>query len=233
MLRGRRLIVIMAAFLCFLVLSGCAVEDIDFDIDPDSSRSEVTFILIADGQVNVATSSDADNLADVLERAGIVLKDGDILSVKPDQVLSNGIVVEVLRSATVQISLSEDSSASTYTISLLGATVGDALRAVGIELSDILSSNFDVATPLFDGMQILVSSTVAAPAQEQASSSSSGDERSGGGRSGGSGSSGGGSSSSSSGPTIVSTERYDDCDGSGHGVMVITYSDGTQVERPY
>ena len=30
--------------------------------------------------------------------------------------------------------------------------------------------------------------------------------------------------------TIVSVEIYEDCDGSGHGVKVITYSDGTQEE---
>ena len=30
--------------------------------------------------------------------------------------------------------------------------------------------------------------------------------------------------------TVVSVEVYEDCDGSGHGVKVITYSDGTQEE---
>lgn len=33
-----------------------------------------------------------------------------------------------------------------------------------------------------------------------------------------------------SGRTIVSVDIYEDCDGSGHGVKVITYSDGTQEE---
>lgn len=32
---------------------------------------------------------------------------------------------------------------------------------------------------------------------------------------------------------VVSTEYYYDCDGSGHGVMVITYSDGSQEEVPF
>jgi hypothetical protein len=30
--------------------------------------------------------------------------------------------------------------------------------------------------------------------------------------------------------TVVSTEVYYDCDSSGHGVKIITYSDGTQEE---
>lgn len=45
-----------------------------------------------------------------------------------------------------------------------------------------------------------------------------------------------GSSSSnqtSGGKTVVSVEYYDDCDGSGHGIKVITYSDGTMEEVPY
>ena len=33
--------------------------------------------------------------------------------------------------------------------------------------------------------------------------------------------------------TVVSVEYYEDCDGSGHGVKVITYSDGSQEEVPY
>ncbi len=36
--------------------------------------------------------------------------------------------------------------------------------------------------------------------------------------------------SSSGGRTVVSVQVYEDCDGSGHGVKVITYSDGTQEE---
>ena len=33
--------------------------------------------------------------------------------------------------------------------------------------------------------------------------------------------------------TVVSVQIYEDCDGSGHGVKVITYSDGTQEEVPF
>ena len=36
-----------------------------------------------------------------------------------------------------------------------------------------------------------------------------------------------------SGRTIVNVDIYEDCDGSGHGVKVITYSDGTQEEVPF
>lgn len=33
--------------------------------------------------------------------------------------------------------------------------------------------------------------------------------------------------------TVVSVEVYEDCDGSGHGVKIITYSDGTQEEEAF
>ena len=33
--------------------------------------------------------------------------------------------------------------------------------------------------------------------------------------------------------TVISVEVYEDCDGSGHGVKIITYSDGTQEEEAF
>ena len=45
--------------------------------------------------------------------------------------------------------------------------------------------------------------------------------------------SGSGGSGSGGGKTVVSKEYYDDCDGSGHGVCVITYSDGSVVYQDY
>ena len=47
------------------------------------------------------------------------------------------------------------------------------------------------------------------------------------------GSSGGSSGAASGGKTVVATEYYEDCDGSGHGIKVITYSDGSMEEVPY
>lgn len=41
------------------------------------------------------------------------------------------------------------------------------------------------------------------------------------------------SSGASSGRTMVSQEKVDDCDGSGHGVLIITYSDGTTETEEY
>ena len=219
----------------------------------------LTIFLVADGQTKVATPTGVDSIADLFEQAGITLNDGDLLSIDPNQELSGGLVVEVLRHATATIVVSSESADVTHTVSLVGATVGDALQAVGINPADVISVNYESDTLLVDGMTIEVSSS-AEPAVEtnedddNGSSDSSGSSGSSGGgysgwqSSGSSGSSGGSSSSGSSdgsscssddstpaasGPTVVSTERYDDCDGSGHGVMVITYSDGTQEERAY
>ena len=246
MLRGKCLLAVVSVVLCALVLCGCASKDSEAVAATSSSQPKFTFILVADGQITVATSTGADSIEDVLEKAGITLRKGDILSVRPDQVLSSGMVVEVLRYATVYISLvdgeeegEEEVAEPDYTVSLLDATVGDALQAAGIDLTDVLSSNFENDEPLYNGMRIKVSlASVAAEkekkaAEEKAKSSSGSGGRSGGSYSGGGSSSGGGNSDSSGGRTVVSTERYDDCDGSGHGVMVITYSDGTQEERPY
>ena len=44
---------------------------------------------------------------------------------------------------------------------------------------------------------------------------------------------GGGGNRKSSGKHVVSTQNVDDCDGSGHGTTIITYSDGSTKTRRY
>ena len=50
---------------------------------------------------------------------------------------------------------------------------------------------------------------------------------------GGSSSDSGSSSGSSGGKSVVSEQYFDDCDGSGHGVKITTYSDGTTKQTEY
>ena len=89
---------------------------------------------------------------------------------------------------------------------------------------------------LEDGMEIVIK-TKEAPKTESSSSSSNkkpcSNKKPSSSGSSNKPSSGSGSGSSSGGKTVVSVKYYEDCDGSGHGVKVITYSDGTQKEVPY
>lgn len=238
MLNGRRFVTAALALvlvLCAFVLGGCSQKAAE---SCPPAESDLTLIIMADGQICVVSSEDAGSIADALAKSGIVLNDGDMLSVRPNQLLASGMVVEVLRRTTVTIALEANGVSADYTVTLVGATVADALRAVGINPADILDANFDLNTPLTPGMAIEVSSMVA-PAvvggegADGDADADDDDSYSGGGGGGWSGGGSAGGSDEPSGPTVVSVERYDDCDGSGHGVMVITYSDGTQEERVY
>ena len=143
-----------------------------------------------------------------------------------------------------------------YHIVMTGGTVEDALKAVGLTLGENQEINVDLTSPLTDGMQILIaekeeesseeeesyyvdttyyweeeeSSTAtaqesSAPVQESSApvqeSSAPVQESS------------APVEESSEEITVVSVEVYEDCDGSGHGVKIITYSDGSQEEVPF
>ena len=140
------------------------------------------------------------------------------------------MTLKVMRKYTVTVNVEE--TGERVTITGFDGTVADVLAQAGITLAEYHTLNFEQAQPLENGMEIIVSGEEepeeTEPTEPEKKSSGSG------------GSSGGSSSSGSSSKpkpkdekTVVSVQYYDDCDGSGHGVKVITYSDGTQQEVPY
>lgn len=216
-----------------------------------------TVTIEADGRQVTIEDAEDKTVQQLLEQADIDLNDGDVLSVSPNQTLTGNITLYVLRKSTVTVKVDGEDTV-VYTAVLMNGTVADAIAAVGLELSDDQLVNYELDQILENGMEIIISPAEVAeeteatePEKTTSGSSSSGSSSSGGSSSGGSssgGSSSGGSSSSddssSSGSsdtgsstenerTVVSVVYYDDCDGSGHGVKVITYSDGTQEEVPY
>lgn len=229
----------------------------------DAVATSASITIDADGKQVTLEDASGKTVNQLLEQAGIVLNEGDLLTVSPDQVFANDMTLQVLRYCTVTIVVEE--TGSSYTATLLGGTVADALADAGVTLAEYHTVNYELDQLLQNGMEIIISgeeppaetepTEATEPEKHYSSASSSSGSSSGGGssNSGGSSSSGNsGNSGSSSGDsgnsgsedskpeaetkpqkTIVSEQYYDDCDGSGHGVKVITYSDGTQVEVPY
>ena len=236
----------------------------------DAVATSASITIDADGKQVTLEDASGKTVNQLLEQAGIVLNEGDLLTVSPDQVFANDMTLQVLRYCTVTIVVEE--TGSSYTATILGGTVADALADAGITLAEYHTVNYELDQLLQNGMEIIISGeeppeeTEPTEATEpekhySSASSSSGSSSSGGSSSSSGGSSSSGSSSSSGNSdnsgsssdnsgnsgsednkpeaetkpqkTIVSEQYYDDCDGSGHGVKVITYSDGTQVEVPY
>lgn len=201
----------------------------------ESSGSSAAITIDVDGRQISFEDIEGKSIQQLLDQADITLNDGDILSIAPYQAMSGNITVQVLRKTSVTIAVTSGDEKVLHTVELLNGTVADALAAVGLEYSEELLVNYAPDQLLKDGMEILVTSEAepeeTEPEETEPPKSSSNNKTN-----SSSGSSGGGSSSSgssSSGKTVVSVEYYEDCDGSGHGVKVITYSDGTQEEVPY
>ena len=179
----------------------------------------------ADGKQITIEDASGQTVRQLLTQADIVLNEGDILSLSPDQLLTDHMMLRVIRKSAVTISIEE--TGAKYVITLYDGTVADALAAAGVELAEYHTLSHEQAAALEDGMEIVISGEEEVEETEptEPKKSSSGGSSS--------GSSSSGSSSSSNQKTVVSVQYYDDCDGSGHGVKVITYSDGTQKEVPY
>lgn len=215
----------------------------------DSDKPQTAVTVEVDGEKIVIDNPEGKPVAQLLEENNIVLGEGDVAVIDLEKNDDDFLTVKVLRKCTVTVE--DEAENQQYTVVLVGGTVEDAIKAVGIKLSENQKVNHELKAALEDGMKIVITvqesendnegNNAAAPKQSSNSSSSGS----------GSGSSSGSNSSSSSGSdsgsnsgsastsdpgaskSVVSTENYDDPDGSGHGVKVITYSDGSQEEVEY
>ena len=209
-----------------------------------------------DGKLITVEDSEGKSIDEILKDAKITLNDSDIISVDADKKLSEGIVIRLLRKVTVNIKNTIDNTERTMVI--VGSTVKDAVDAAGIKLADNHTTNYKLTDALEDNMEIVISvkeepttTEVYVPQDDSdnGSDSNSGNNSNSNNRP----NSNSGSSvtkaptptkapettkapaptkapETTSGRTIVNVDIYEDCDGSGHGVKVITYSDGTQEE---
>ena len=212
--------------------------------------------LEADGRQITVEDTAGKTVQQLLDQARIELKDEDMLVISPDQLLDGTLTIRLIRKCTVSVAFTSDDPAveSRCVIAMAEGTVADAVALAGIELKDDHIVNYELDKALEDGMEIQISlkepepeETEPAPTTPPSNPSPSTPkptepkptepkptepkptepkptepkptepkptepepteaER-----------------------TIVSIEIYEDCDGSGHGVKVITYSDGTQEE---
>ncbi len=190
----------------------------------------------------------------LLDEADITLNKGDILSIAPDQKFlgEQKVIIQILRRCKVQIVVTDEDSQEEqqYTVVLVGGTVSDAIEAAGITLADNQIVNYELDKALENEMTIIISDEEEDTEEIEESGSQSNNTR----RSSTPASDPGGqpapspaapvpevteapeeipTEAPSTERTIVNKEDYPDCDGSGHGVIVYTYSDGTQEEVTY
>lgn len=210
-------------------------------------------IVDTDGRHITIEDTRGKSLQQLLDQANISLNKNDFLNVDTDQMLSGNITVRVCRSCTVTVAVATEntSNSSRHTVMLTGGTVADAIAAANLDLGENYAANHALHELLTDGMEIIIyTDDVIVP--EIAEEDEEDEETEPAETSSSNNSSTNNSSSNNTQPqptepkptepaptepapteperTVVSVEVYEDCDGSGHGVKVITYSDGTQEE---
>lgn len=237
------------ALFLLLVLSItmlCSCNDNSKPVSTDTTP----FVINVDGKKITVENPANDTIKQLLKKANIKINDGDVISVDSDSVVSQGIVVNILRKCKVTVK--DEINNTECTVILVGSTVKDAIAAAGIELPDNYSLNHKLSASLKDEMEIIISEkaepeTTTEEADEDTYESNDDDNDY--------------DNNqnytpsvtrpavttppvttppttkppvpTTSGRTVVNVEIYEDCDGSGHGVKVITYSDGTQEEVPF
>lgn len=231
----------------------CSCNDNSKPVSTDTTP----FVINVDGKEITVENPANDTIKQLLKKANIKINDGDVISVDTDSVVSQGIVVNVLRKCKVTVK--DEINNTECTVILIGATVKDAIAAAGVELPDNYSVNQKLNAALENEMEIIISEkaepeTTTEEADEDTYENNDDND----------------DNQhytpsvtrptvtkpattrpavttppvttppttkppvpTTSGRTIVNIEIYEDCDGSGHGVKVITYSDGTQEEVPF
>lgn len=242
----------------FIMIAVCVVLMITAGVT--LLRGKQATLTLQDGNhVYVVTDAHGKTLGEVLDELGIVLNDGDTISESKKTIIGHNMTVDILRQCKVTVSYDGQEKE----LVLNGAKVSDALKQCGLELPDAVLTNYDLDEYLTDGMAIVITekpsaeeetteevteaeepdtgytpawtpsytppATTAPPATTKPATTKPATTK---------------PASSQPATTtkpaetttakyVVSDERYDDCDGSGHGVRVITYSDGSQDEIPY
>ena len=108
--------------------------------------------LVVDGEADRLRTG-ATDVASLLEEAGIVLADGDLVNPPLDEPLTRGSSVTVRHAVPVTIDLGEEH----LELTVVGSTVADALVCAGLDLGNGLAVDPAVDVGLEPGMTIVAS----------------------------------------------------------------------------
>ena len=240
---------ILMLVVTLALFAGCNEQQAE---TPAVTEKTAMVTIEVDGQEITVENPDGKNVQELLTLAGITLGSEDMVSVDPNKTSGDHMYIVVLRMNTVIVEVpAEDGEVYRYTVSRLGGTVADALEEVGVELLDNYTIQYELDQPLENGMTIVVSEkeenvpdvteepttpattpatapqtttpkpttpkpTTPKPTTPQPTEPAPTAPPT--------------TAPTQPAKTVVNVEYYYDCDGSGHGVKVITYSDGTQEE---
>lgn len=219
------LALLLCSSVAMCVFCGCSEQSKDKDrssiVSADILSSSVVNIISGDKRITV---EDCEGLtvSEILAKANITLKNGQIVTVDDEQVVGEDLTIRVLEPMKVTIVINQGQFNEKRTvIDLYSGTVGDALESAGITIGDGDTMNYNTDAELTDGMKILISPSKIPASTEETGEADPSDKPQ------------PSQTVETTARTVVSTVDVPDCDGSGHGAKIITYSDGSQEEVWY
>lgn len=119
-------------------------------------RRGVALTLSESGRETELVAYRGDTVEKALTYNSILLKEEDQVVPSRETVIDGSLSVEIRRACDVTVTAGE----KTTSLSMVGGTVADALRAAGVTVGKKDSTNYDLDEPLFDKMNIRVSTMV-------------------------------------------------------------------------
>ena len=223
---------VLALVLCSAIAAGafcsCSSQSKDKEksnlVAADVLSSSVVNIISGDKRVTVE-DCDGLSVSEILAKANIELTNGQIVTIDDEQVMGDDLTIRILEPLKVTIVINQGQFNEKKTVvDLYSGTVGDALKSAGITLDDGDTINYNVEAEVTDGMKVLISPSKEPVVTEAAGNTKEADATEKPQPS---------QTVETTAKTVVSTVDVPDCDGSGHGAKIITYSDGSQEEVWY
>ena len=140
--------------------------------DLDTPLSDVDEAIIVRKQKDVTVVEDGSSrevkthsltVSELLEELGIVVREGDEVSLTGDEVLTSGTVVDIRHSVEVRYVPVEGDARQ---VSTFAKTVGEFLKDQGVELGEDVEVVPGVGEPVVEGMEVVVSRRESAVEEE-------------------------------------------------------------------
>ncbi len=209
----------LAALICLFMLAGCGSQETDVTTEPDTSEAETTapaelaYTIVINGEKKTGKTA-ASTVGELLKEEGI--ETGETVTVEPaaDTAITDGIEI-VVKNAE------EETEGTTEAESTTKAPVTTTKAPVTTTKAPVTTTKAPVTTTKAPETEATTKAPVTEKTEEPAGDpTEKPTEKT-------------PETTTAAGKTVVSRQDVPDCDGSGHGYYIITYSDGTTEYQDY
>ena len=129
---------LLSVLLMGSLLASCGEVPEETSVTTEGIAQTYKAIVCVDDQTFEIADAEGKTVAELLKEANVALKDGDVVSLDMDQVISDGLLIRVLRTGTVSFEILGENGQilEHYTVASTANTVADAMKILGISLAE-------------------------------------------------------------------------------------------------